>query len=215
IIKRRLTIGQTEDSDPWRVGHPMLFPNILLSGNPLQNQMQFRVPIDDARTLHFTVHTWQAAPGTRAPVQDAVPSRRIDLYDEHGEWRDIDVFFMQDYLMWVNQGPIALRHREKLGESDIGVILFRRQLIEQVQRVQRGEEPTLNIFRDAAANAAIDLPLESFRHRFATATGTSRSQNAGAGRYIPTEPGRSADADKIEAVIGTWETLMQPAPATA
>ena len=63
MIKRRLTLGQSEDSEAWKHGHPMVFPNILLSGNPYQNQMQFRVPIDDTRTRHFTVHTFQAAPG--------------------------------------------------------------------------------------------------------------------------------------------------------
>jgi 5,5'-dehydrodivanillate O-demethylase len=214
IIKRRLTLGQTEDADPWKIGHPMLFPNILLSGNPLQNQMQFRVPIDDIHTLHFTVHTWQAAPGTEAPVQEMVPSRHIELTDDEGNWRDIDVFFMQDYLVWVNQGPLALRHREKLGESDKGVILFRKQLMEQVERVMHGKEPALNIFREAADNECIDLPIESFRHRPPRETGTSQSQRTTISRYVPTEPGRSADADKIEAVMATWDTLAQKTPAT-
>jgi 5,5'-dehydrodivanillate O-demethylase len=191
----------------------MLFPNILLSGSPLQNQMQFRVPIDDTHTLHFTVHTWQAAQGTQAPEQEMVPSRKIELRDDAGNWRDLDVFFMQDYLMWVNQGPVALRHREKLGESDKGVILFRKQLIEQVQRVIQGEEPALNVFRDTAANECIALPLESFRHRAPRATGTSESQRPGEFRYVPTEPGRSTDADKIEAVMATWESLAQRTPA--
>jgi 5,5'-dehydrodivanillate O-demethylase len=219
IIKRRLTRGQTEDSDPWKVGHPMLFPNILLSGNPLQNQMQFRVPIDDSHTLHFTLHTFQAAPGTEAPRQDTIPARHIELYDADGNFKDIGVFFQQDYLVWVNQGPIAKRNLEKLGESDKGVILFRKQLIEQVQRVIDGQEPAINVFRDAAANQRIDLPIEAFRYRPLTAgVGTSASVLAGqrtaASRYVPTEPGRSADADKIEAVMATWETLAEKAPVS-
>jgi 5,5'-dehydrodivanillate O-demethylase len=142
-----------------------------------------------------------------------VPARKIELYDDEGRYRDIGVFFMQDYMMWVNQGEIALRHREKLGESDKGVILFRKQLIEQVQRVMQGQEPTLNIFRDAASNECIELPLEGFRHRAPVATGTSESQRSPAPRYVPTEPGRSADADKIEAVMATWETLAQKTSA--
>jgi hypothetical protein len=32
---------------------------------------------------------------------------------------------------------------------------------------------------------------------------------------VPTEPGRSADADKIEAVMATWDTLAEKAPVTA
>jgi len=213
IIKRRLTVGQTEESDPWKTGHPSLFPNILLSGNPLQNQMQFRVPQDDTHTRHFTVHTWQAAPGSKAPTQEMVPARQIPLRDDDGNFLDIGVFFMQDYLMWVNQGEIALRHREKLGESDKGVILFRKQLLEQVQRVIQGLEPALNVFRDEASNQCIELPLEGFRYRPPAATGTSASQRPSVARYIPTEPGRSADADKIEAVMATWESLAQKTSA--
>jgi 5,5'-dehydrodivanillate O-demethylase len=220
IIKRRLTRGQSEDSDPWKIGHPMLFPNILLSGNPLQNQMQFRVPIDDSHTRHFTLHTFRAAPGSDAPQQDMVPARQIELYDDEGNFKDLGVFFQQDYLVWVNQGPIALRHKEKLGESDVGVILFRKQLVEQVQRVMSGQEPTLNVFRDEAANQCIDLPIEAFRYRPPPSTaGTSGSILPGLRtpslRYVPTEPGRSADADKIEAVMATWDTLAEKAPVTA
>jgi 5,5'-dehydrodivanillate O-demethylase oxygenase subunit len=200
IIKRRLTKGQTEDSDAWKIGHPMLFPNILLSGNPHQNQMQFRVPIDDARTRHFTLHTWMAADGAEAPEQDIVPAREFQLYDEQGRVKDLGVFFQQDYMVWAGQGDIAKRNLEKLGESDKGVILFRRQLMQQLQLVMNGSEPTINIFRDAAGNQAIELPIESFRFRGST-------------RYVPTEPGRSKDADKIEAVMATWEQAAQKAAA--
>jgi hypothetical protein len=149
-----------------------------------------------------------------------IPARQIELYDDEGNFKDLGVFFQQDYLVWVNQGPIALRHREKLGESDVGVILFRKQLLEQVQRVMNGQEPTLNVFRDEAANQCIDLPIEAFRYRpLAQGVGTSASVLPGlrsaASRYVPTEPGRSADADKIEAVMATWESLAEKAPVTA
>jgi hypothetical protein len=80
--------------------------------------------------------------------------------------------------------------------------------------VIQGQEPTLNVFRDAPANACIDLPIEGFRHRAPHATGTSASQIGHVSRYIPTEPGRSADADKIEAVMATWDTPAQKTPAT-
>jgi 5,5'-dehydrodivanillate O-demethylase len=205
IIKRRVMKGNTEENDPWKVGHPMLFPNILLSGNPLQNQMQFRVPIDDTHTLHFTLHSFRAAPGADAPRQNVVPARHIDLLDEDGNFKDIGVFFQQDYLVWTTQGPVARRELEKLGESDIGVILFRKQLMEQVERVMQGQEPTLNIFRDEAANECIKLPIESYRYRPPVSS---------ASRYVPTEPGRSADADKIEAVMATWDSLAQKAPVS-
>jgi len=195
MIKRRLTLGQSEDVEAWRMGHPMLFPNILLSGNPYQNQMQFRVPIDDENTRHFTVHTFQAAPGTDAPVQDVVPSRMVDVLDDKGNYLHLDVFFSQDYMVWASQGPVARRELEKLGESDKGVIMFRRMLIQQIERMQQGNEPSINVFRDSAANEAIDLPIEHVRPRST--------------KYVPTEPGYSRDRDKIEAVMATWTTMHQ------
>ena len=200
MIKRRLTVGMSEDAEPWSHGHPMLFPNILLSGNPYQNQMQFRVPIDDTHTRHFTVHTFKAAEGTQAPQQDVVPARQFEVQDEKGNFLHLDVFFSQDYLVWSTQGPIARRELEKLGESDRGVIMFRRQLLGQVERIQRGEEPSINIFRDSEHSGTITLPIEHVRPR--------------AGRYVPTEPGFSRDKDKIEAVMATWQSL-QPAVASA
>lgn len=199
IIKRRLTVGQSEDSDPWRVGHPMVFPNILLSGNPRQNQMQFRVPMDDTRTRHFTLHTWQAADGATAPEQEIIPARQFDVYDENGQFKDLGVFFMQDYMVWATQGEIARRELEKLGQSDTGVILFRKQLMRQVERVMQGEEPTINIFREP--QACIDLPIEAFHYR-------------GPAKYVPTEPGFSKDRDKIEAVLASWTEAAQKTAAT-
>ncbi len=198
IIKRRVTKGQTEENDPWKVGHPMVFPNILLSGNPNQNQMQFRVAIDD--TPHASLHAahlegrrWQSGAGAgHRPVAPVRALRR------EGQFKDLGVFFMQDYMVWAGQGDIAKRNLEKLGQSDAGVILFRRQLMQQLQLVLNGSEPTLNVFREP--REVIDLPIESFRFRGST-------------RYVPTEPGRSKDADKIEAVMKTWEQAAQKATA--
>jgi 5,5'-dehydrodivanillate O-demethylase oxygenase subunit len=199
MIKRRLTVGMTEESEPWKVGHPMLFPNILLSGNPYQNQMQFRVPIDDTRTRHFTVHTWRAAEGTRAPEQDVVPAREFAVQDEDGNFLHLDVFFSQDYLVWSTQGPIAKRNLEKLGESDKGVIMFRKMLMQQLDLVREGRDPTINVFRDFVEDHVIEVPIEHVKPR--------------GGRYVPTEPGYSRDREKIEAVMETWEALEQPVTA--
>ena len=53
----------------------------------------------------------------------------------------------QDHLAWETQGPIADRSREHLSDSDRGVVLLRRVLKEQIERVQRGENP-LGVIRD-------------------------------------------------------------------
>ena len=51
------------------------------------------------------------------------------------------------------------RDLEKLGQSDIGIILFRRMLMEQMQLMEDGGEP-MNVFRDPAQNDIIWLPFD-------------------------------------------------------
>ena len=68
--------------------------------------------------------------------------------------------FGQDYMAWVSQGAVAQRSRERLGESDKGIILFRKLLREQMAIVADGGEP-INVIRDPASNVRIELPNES------------------------------------------------------
>src|SRR5438128_9350326 len=51
------------------------------------------------------------------------------LKDEHGQ-HITDFVLGQDMMAWVTQGPIAERPLERLGESDKGIILYRRLLRE-------------------------------------------------------------------------------------
>jgi len=154
IIKRRIMEGETEESADWKVGHPVLFPNILSSPN------QFRVPIDDGHTLHVD-YTSTPLPDD-VPAPDDIAVYHPPLYGEDG--RIIrDYTFAQDYMAWVTQGQrsdgVAQRNLEKLAESDKGIILYRRLLKEQMQLVADGGEP-LNVFRDPAKNVRIELPDE-------------------------------------------------------
>jgi len=60
----------------------------------------------------------------------------------------------------VSQGAISDRQTERLGTSDKGVILWRTLLTEQIERVQRGEDP-LGVVREPGKNEPwIDLPRE-------------------------------------------------------
>jgi 5,5'-dehydrodivanillate O-demethylase oxygenase subunit len=80
------------------------------------------------------------------PTQDKIPVYDIPLIDERG--RHITDFVSgQDMAAWVTQGPIAKRELEKLGESDKGIILYRRLLQEQLAVVEQGGDP-MNVFRD-------------------------------------------------------------------
>src|SRR5581483_4174666 len=69
MMKRRLLEGETEDSDEWQIGHPLLFPNILAVGSALAPTLQFRVPKDDTHTIQFAFRTSVRKPGAeRRPL---------------------------------------------------------------------------------------------------------------------------------------------------
>ena len=74
-------------------------------------------------------------------------------------WEHLDNNSGQDIAMWYTQGPTSDRWNEHLGVSDRGVILFRKLLEENVQTVDRGDDP-INVFRDPTSNVCIDLPVE-------------------------------------------------------
>ena len=198
IIKRRILEGQTEDDPEWAHGHPILFPNVLFVGSKFQATLQFRVPIDDRNTYHVSLYTYRAAPGKQAPRQDRVPFRNVPLRDPNGNWV-LDYVFNQDYMAWVSQGQIAERDKEKLGESDRGIILFRRMLKEQIQKLQNGER-LMNEFGGVDVTEAIELPLEPVKF------GQKRPS------YRPGEAGESADADLIQATLATWYDQLEPEP---
>ena len=194
IIKRRVLEGFTEEDEDWAVGHPSLFPNVLLVGNEMQATMQWRVPADDTHTFHVSYYVFRAAPGASAPPQPVIPFRYVPLTDERGDYLT-DLTFNQDYMTWISQGPIAERDQERLGESDAGIILFRRLLRQQMELAEDGGEP-MNVFREPAAKGAIPLPLE--RVKFGD---TSYLE------YSPAEAGDSAAVDDINRVLATWAAV--------
>ncbi|PYM11192.1 MAG: Rieske (2Fe-2S) protein [Candidatus Rokuibacteriota bacterium] len=153
IIKRRVRAGGSENDASWRFGHPILFPNILRVGWTLQ----FRVPMDDTHTWHLMYQVLPPPPEAK-PTQDRIPVYEIPLTDQLGQ-HITDFVLGQDMMAWVTQGPIADRDLEKLGDSDQGVILFRRLLREQLAIAEAGGDP-MNVFRDPATNTFIEIPVE-------------------------------------------------------
>ena len=160
IVKRRVLEDETEDSDYWQIGHPLVFPNILRNGAGGESgymAFQIRVPLDDT-------HTWQVflmayRPGVPVPPQESVPYFDVPYKNQDGSFIT-DFIDGQDMFAWVSQGPVAERHLEKLGESDTGVILYRNLLQEQLELVQRGEDP-MEVYRDPGQNEIIELFHES------------------------------------------------------
>ena len=159
IVKRRLWVGDSEDSDEWQVGHPILFPNILSVGDGGRSQFQIRVPIDDTHTYHVWYRTKPRAEKT--PLQDPASIPVLDYAYKHEDGRlVVDTVSGQDMMVWVTQGPISDRTTERLGTTDKGVIMYRALLEEQMLKVERGEEP-MAVVRDPAKNTPmIDIARE-------------------------------------------------------
>jgi 5,5'-dehydrodivanillate O-demethylase len=159
IVKRRLWVGDSEDSDEWQIGHPILFPNILSVGDGGRSQFQIRVPIDDTHTYHIWYRTKPRAEKT--PIQDPAAIPVLDYAYKHEDGRlVVDTVSGQDMMVWVTQGPISDRTTERLGTTDKGVIMYRALLEEQMLKVERGEEP-MAVVRDPAKNTPmIDIRRE-------------------------------------------------------
>jgi 5,5'-dehydrodivanillate O-demethylase len=151
IVKRRLLEGEPEDCDDWTTGHPVLFPYTLLVGNDGEAaNYQIRVPVDDTHTLHIRYQTRVRQPGD--PVQEGMPVSRTYIFNDDGTPRGpANTVPKQDMLAWVAQGPVSDRRVEHLATSDKGVMLYHNLLLQQVERVERGEDP-LGTVRDPDVN---------------------------------------------------------------
>ena len=168
ITKHRLLEGHSEDSDDWRIGHPIIFPNTLAVGNgdpkARYHSFQMRVPVDDLHTLHLWYNAYLPPAGARVPaaLRDTVHVYDVPFRDPAGDFI-MDNIDGQDMMAWITQGPIADRTLEQLGASDKGVVMYRRALKREAARVQQGHDP-MGVMRDPARNSRIDLPTETKKH---------------------------------------------------
>ncbi len=157
VSKRRLLEGQTEEVDDWRIGHPVLFPNILAVGTAAQAQFQLRVPIDDTSTMHWWYLTRRRQPG-EAP-QQTIPLDEFLYRHPDGRFM-VETAMGQDIMTWVTAGPLMDRASERLATSDAGIILYRKLVQEQIAKVEAGEDP-MAVVRDPAQNEpCIAIPRE-------------------------------------------------------
>ncbi|HEV8020407.1 MAG TPA: Rieske 2Fe-2S domain-containing protein [Candidatus Lustribacter sp.] len=147
IMKRRLLEGAGEDSDDWRIGHPLIFPNLLAVGSEEAATLQYRIPIDDTRTLQIAYRTTKRKPGA-APLPITV--KFSELFGADGKLV-ADTIPKQDMTGWIGQGPISDRTREHLTASDKGVILFHKLLYDNMDLIERGDDP-MGIIRDRDEN---------------------------------------------------------------
>ena len=127
-------------------------------GDSNRPTFQIRVPMDDTHTLHYWYDTKQLGPARSAEAGGRADLRQPVFHDD-GKLV-VETVNGQDMMAWVTQGPISLREAERLGTSDKGVIFYRSVLMEQMEKVARGEDP-MGTVRDPAENEMIVIPRES------------------------------------------------------
>ncbi len=168
MTKHRLLEGHSEDGDDWKIGHPIVFPNMLAVGNGDEKSryysFQMRVPVDDTHTLHLWFNAYVPPKGVEVPkhLLEKVHTYEVPFVDEQGEYI-VDNVDGQDMMAWISQGPIADRSLENLGSTDKGVVMYRRMLKREMQKVQAGIDP-MGMVRDSSRNERIDLPNEKKKH---------------------------------------------------
>lgn len=190
IIKRRLLEGEDESEDHWRIGHPILFPNVLRVGTGDWHGLHYRVPIDDENTLHILCDAYVPKPGEIAEKQEIVPAKHWPVFDENNNI--IQVFdgafepyhvVAQDQVAWIAQGAISDRSAEVLGATDIGIVWYRDLLKKQMNIVAQGIDP-LNVRREQTNNSFILLPSENTRY-----PGDAEDETCGPFKdYVPPRP---------------------------
>jgi 5,5'-dehydrodivanillate O-demethylase len=205
ITKHRLLQGESEETSPsWRIGHPILFPNFEHGAGG--GGFQIRVPMNDTNTyyLWYNCHPASREEAAAQRLED-IPVYRVPLpgVDERGipVWELFDNNSGQDNMAWISQGERMQRNLENLGESDAGIILYRRLLNEQIKIVEDGGEP-MNVFRDPAKNQCVTFPYEGAEGAgdetgdvvYGYARRTERLSSGTSSKYSPINLKRAAEA---------------------
>ena len=148
-------------------GHPAIFPNILIAPQQRFITTHFRVPMDDTHTAIYWVEFLPNEDGSISEQSDAdIPVTFMEHpLQADGEYR-LDHFVYQDQMAWETQGAIADRSTELIGAGDRGIVMYRNLLRQQIEKVQRGEEPD-GVIRDPALNEMIHLTFSTGQARMA------------------------------------------------
>ena len=154
FVYRRVMEGGSEQDELWTVGRTCLWPNCLFTGE----HFEWRVPIDDENTLSVGWF-FNAVPAHKRPFkQERIPYWYSPIRDpQTGRWITSHVM-NQDFVAWVGQGTFADRSQEHLGESDRGVIMMRRRLLDDMKLIADGGEPKA-LVRDPELNKCVPLPI--------------------------------------------------------
>ena len=213
VLKHRLLRDEQPETSPgWQHGHPVVIPN-LEQGTGGHN-FQIRVPMDDTHTyyLYYYARLPDEGEDTNQNPED-IPYYKVPQpgVDENGLpiWGQLDNNSGQDNLAWTSQGPIMARWKERLGQSDVGLIMYRRMLLEQTEIVEDGGEP-MNVFRDPGKNEIVWLPYD----RMDEDVGTTKRRRATRGK-IGSGSSSKFNPMNIEAAAKAGLPLPPPFPPSA
>jgi 5,5'-dehydrodivanillate O-demethylase oxygenase subunit len=152
FIYKRVRENCDERNPNWTVGRVALWPN----GFYLGNHFEWRVPVDDENTLSIAWFFMRVPKGREPYRQGAVPAWVSPIKDEKGSWISSHVI-NQDIMAWVGQGRIADRSKENLGASDLGIVMIRKRLFDDLDAVAQGRDPKA-IIRNADVARTVALP---------------------------------------------------------
>lgn len=143
------------------IGHPAIFPNILMNPQGDALVTHLRSPVDDEHTNIIWAEFRATSDGRDVEQRDEeIPVKYLEHpLQPDGEY-NLTSFPSQDLMAWETQGAITDRSREMLGASDRGIVLWRRLLKEQIEAVAQGKEP-VGLIRDPAINDIIRFHLST------------------------------------------------------
>jgi 5,5'-dehydrodivanillate O-demethylase len=149
----------------WTRQHPFIFPNILA----LSGVTQVNVPIDETHMARYRINFKPRLEGDpedaeelplryqaphKTPADALHPYARFQLRGSGAE--------PGDYIAWETQGPIADRTLERLATSDRWIVQQREMFVENIRKVEEGEDP-FGVIRDPD-HEPIDTDMFAERH---------------------------------------------------
>jgi 5,5'-dehydrodivanillate O-demethylase oxygenase subunit len=78
------------------------------------------------------------------------------IKDENGRWISSHVI-NQDIIAWVGQGRIADRTKENIGASDLGIVMIRKRLFDDLDAIAQGRDPKA-VIRNSNVAKCVELP---------------------------------------------------------
>jgi 5,5'-dehydrodivanillate O-demethylase oxygenase subunit len=122
--------------------------------------LHFRTPIDEFNTQVYQFRFSPTKDGSLATQPEDPPVEYVGTKNAEGEFH-LRHLASQNHMAWETQGPLTNRAKEHLGESDRGIIMFRKLLQDQIRAVQNDADP-IGVNLDPNKDEVIQLIQEGY-----------------------------------------------------